>query len=110
MIIKLQQVDLLLRLEVKNLIEKLIRYSYFVYYIIYKINNLKVLFLPVGFACSPPLLFALLFSPVVALERISWGLVGVGTKASLREAYEGLDGVGTKPPLCKAIEGEILVA
>lgn len=45
MIIKLQQADLLLRLEVKNLIEKLIRYSYFVYYIVYKINNLKVLFL-----------------------------------------------------------------
>jgi hypothetical protein len=26
------------------------------------------------------------------LERIYWGLVGVGTKASRREAYEGLDG------------------
>jgi hypothetical protein len=34
------------------------------------------------------------------------GLVGVGTKASLREAYEGLDAVGTKPPLFKAIEGD----
>ncbi len=39
-------------------------------------------------------------------QRKRRGLVGVGTKASRREAYEGLDGVGTKPPLCKAIEGE----
>jgi hypothetical protein len=40
----------------------------------------------------------------LGLERISWGLVGVGTKASRREAYEGLDGFAKSPLFPKGDE------